>query len=177
MLYSGKLALSSLNREIIIKKHQDKLPYRVSQATINQIVESQLLCCTHYDAWRFFQNNSQDFNPITPMSRDTQILYEQPACIHANMDLFKYAYQLYPLVPSNLLLRSLKLAIKARIIDMRASPYDVSGYEECREAICVETEQGRRQYVHEQEQLAKQAAVIRRELLDVYLTVENVIRG
>lgn len=52
-------------------------------------------------------------------------------CVHAAMDLFKYAYQLYPFISSELLRDCLILAIKARKIDMRASPYDVSGVKEC----------------------------------------------
>ena len=52
-------------------------------------------------------------------------------CVHAAMDLFKYAYQLYPFVSSDLLRESLLLAIAARKIDMRASPYDVSSIKEC----------------------------------------------
>ena len=48
------------------------------------------------------------------------------------MDLFKYAYQLYPFVSSDLLRECLVLAIKARKIDMRASPYDVSSIDKYR---------------------------------------------
>ena len=47
------------------------------------------------------------------------------------MDLFKYAYQLYPFLSSDLLRDCLTLAVTARKIDMRASPYDVSGVEGC----------------------------------------------
>ena len=52
-------------------------------------------------------------------------------CVHAAMDLFKYAYQLYPFLSSDLLRDCLTLAVTARKIDMRASPYDVSGVEGC----------------------------------------------
>lgn len=47
------------------------------------------------------------------------------------MDLFKYAYQLYPFVSSDLLRECLVLAVTARKIDMRASPYDVSVVPDC----------------------------------------------
>lgn len=47
------------------------------------------------------------------------------------MDLFKYAYQLYPFVSSELLRECLELAVKARKVDMRASPYDVSHVPDC----------------------------------------------
>lgn len=52
-------------------------------------------------------------------------------CVHAAMDLFKYAYQLYPFVSSDLLRDCLELAVTARKVDMRASPYDVSHVPDC----------------------------------------------
>jgi hypothetical protein len=58
------------------------------------------------------------------------------------MDLFKYAYQLYPFVSSDLLRDCLELAVTARKVDMRASPYDVSHVPDCsgkiREDCCTE---------------------------------------
>jgi len=102
------------------------------------------------------------------MTRNQQKDLEQPGCIHGNMDLFKYAYQLYPLVSSSLLVDCLQLAIAARKIDMRASPYDVSAFAECGQAIKVETLEGRRQYAIEQEELFRRAAPLRMALLSVY---------
>jgi hypothetical protein len=84
------------------------------------------------------------------------------------MDLFKYAFQLYPFLPSDLLLDTLRLALRARRVDMRASPYDVSEY--LPQPICVESAEGRRVYVQEQEGLAETAAPIRQRLLDCYNT-------
>jgi hypothetical protein len=107
-------------------------------------------------------------NPV--ITRADQPRLEQPGCIHANMDLFKFAYQLHPLLPSSLLREALELAIAARKVDMRASPYDVRSY--CDEpALHVETLEGRRQYVFEQEALARRAAPIRAQLLDAYEAV------
>lgn len=102
------------------------------------------------------------------MSRTQQKDFEQPGCIHGNMDLFKYAYQLYPLLPSSLLVECLQLAIAARKIDMRASPYDVSAFAECEHALEVETLEGRRQYAIEQEALYRRATPIRMALLSAY---------
>ena len=51
---------------------------------------------------------------------------------------------------------------------MRASPYDVSGVPGCEEPIAVETAEGRRRYVEEQEQLAVAAAPLRKRLLTAY---------
>ena len=114
---------------VVSKRHQPSLSLRVSQATIDAVVYSSKIRCTHFDAWRFFHPKAQPLNIVSPMSRAAQAQYEQPGCIHANMDLFKYAYVLYPLVSSDLLLDALRLAIRARKIDMRASPYDVARFE------------------------------------------------
>ena len=81
------------------------------------------------------------------------------------MDLFKYAYSLYPLVSSQLLQECLTVA---RYIDMRASPYAVQDFEGCEKAICVETEEGRAQYAYEQERLLEASRPIRSSLLAAY---------
>ena len=51
---------------------------------------------------------------------------EQPGCLHATMDLYKWAYKLGPLVPGELLLDCFELARDVRELDMRASPYDLT---------------------------------------------------
>jgi hypothetical protein len=84
------------------------------------------------------------------------------------MDLFRYAYTLYPLISSALLINALEVAIEARKIDLRASPYDVSEFEGCETPICVETQQGRKLYIEEQERIAIMGAPVRRKLLAVY---------
>lgn len=167
MLYSGA---STEDHDDKPKKHQEKLPLRVPQDIVNQIVETGPLRCTHFDAWRFFHPEAQPLNIHHPMKRQTQAQHEQGGCIHANMDLFKYAYQLHPLVSSDLVLRSLRLAVRARKIDMRASPYDVSQYLDSTTEgpIRVETKDGRMQYVKEQEALYQAAMPIRAELVQVY---------
>ena len=105
----------------------------------------------------------------------TFVFVLQIGCIHANMDLFKYAVQLYPLIGSDVLLDSVKLAIQARKIDMRASPYDVSAFEGCADILDVETIEGKRKYITEQEALARQSAPLREKILDMYNGVLNII--
>lgn len=167
MLYSG----GSGNE---VKRHQANVPLRVSQQTIDSVVSSTPLRCTHFDAWRFFQPSAKPLNAINPLQRETQPRYEQPGCIHANMDLFRYAYQMYPFVSSKLLLDALRVAIHARKIDLRASPYDVSAYAGCEDPLCVETPQGRKLYIEEQEKVAAAAAPVRLQILDVYDKVFDV---
>ena len=51
---------------------------------------------------------------------------EQPGCLHATMDLYKWAYKLSPATPSELLADCFALAADVRELDMRASPYDLA---------------------------------------------------
>eukprot|EP01036_Dinobryon_divergens_P025364 gene25364-33904_t len=153
------------------KKTHQNLPFRVSQKTINDVVESGGLKCSHYDAWRFFDSSAQPMNVNPVITRGDLEKLEQPGCVHSNMDLFKYAYQLYPLLPSTLLVETLQLALAARMIDMRASPYDVSGFDGCEDPLMVETMEGRRRYALEQEALFRKAMPLRRKLIDAYNAV------
>eukprot|EP00605_Chrysophyceae_sp_TOSAG23-4_P001165 GSChrysophyteH1.ASY1.ANO1.1273.1 assembled CDS len=151
-------------------KMQTKLRLRVPQSTIDSLVKGELGCslrCTHFDAFRFFHPDAKPLNAFQ-LSRDTQVAHEQGGCIHATMDLFKHAYSIFPLISSSLLRRSLELAFKARYLDMRSSPYDVSMYRGCEDVIEVETERGRKKYREEQMLLWKESSSARRELLEVY---------
>ncbi|RYG93731.1 hypothetical protein EON65_58480 [archaeon] len=163
MLYSGRRVEGSSS----ISRHQEKLALRVTQQTIDDLVEKGGLKCTHFDAWRFFHPATKAWNMIPSMSRTNQRVYEQPGCVHSNMDLFKYAFQLYPFLSSSLLRASLSLALHARHIDMRASPYDVSLYVSG-DPLEVETEEGRMQYVKEQGELYERGKGVRREILELY---------
>ena len=69
---------------------------------------------------------------------------EQPACLHSNMDLLKWAWKLGPLLNSDLLCDVLEVALEARRVDVAASPYDASAF--LAESIRIETEEGRRIY-------------------------------
>lgn len=166
MLYSG-------NGTSIVG-HQESTPLRVDQKTIDALVGGPgQIRCTHYDAFRFFQPAAKPMNMINTLSRENAPRHEQPGCIHANMDLFRYAYQLYPFVSSALLVDALRLALEARKVDMRASPYDVSAFEGCEVPICVETPQGRKLYIEEQERIASTAVPIRKAILSVYEELIN----
>ena len=164
MLYSGRR--DGLSAPLAL--HQ-KLPVRVSQAVIDDVVEGTgALRCTHYDAYRFFHPSAQPLNAVHPLTRATQADHEQPGCVHAAMDLFKYAYQLYPFCAAELLRECIGVALAAREVDVRASPYDASGVAHCGPPICVETHEGRREYVELQEALATRAAPVRQRLIDAY---------
>jgi hypothetical protein len=88
---------------------------------------------------------------------------DQPGCLHANMDLYKYAMWFSPLVGSDLIADCFELAREARTLDMRASPYDVAVFGT--EPIRVETPEGRREYVTHQRRVVDRAGDLRARLL------------
>merc|ERR1712203_1103338 len=111
-------------------KYQD-LPLRVDQDTIRSVVERAPLRCSHFDAFRFFTEAARPQNIHSfAASREDQAVHEQPACVHANMDLLRIALKLLPLIPSDHVLHALRIALRARRVDMRASPYDLSSSED-----------------------------------------------
>lgn len=146
------------------------VPLRMSATELDAVVEATPLRCTHFDAFRFFTPAATPRNAGTP-SRETQIAWEQPGCLHANMDLYKWCYKLGPLIDSELLLDCLELAAAAREVDMRASPYDLSG---CGYSpITVENATGRAEYVRCQTAIMRRAEPLRAALLkrcDLLLT-------
>jgi hypothetical protein len=137
-------------------------PLRLGRAGSDAVVESMPLRCTHFDAFRFFTSAAVGRNEA-PLTRSGQAESEQPGCLHANMDLFKWCHKLGPLVASELLMDCLELAACARELDMRASPYDLSEYGF--EPVAVEEPAGRAEYVRRQSLLAERAAPLRAALL------------
>jgi hypothetical protein len=140
-----------------------RVPLRLGAEATDAVVESMPLRCSHFDAYRFFTEPAAARNALTPSRRD-QSGAEQPGCLHANMDLYKWCYKLGPLIPSELLADCLELAADARELDMRASPYDLRGYGF--EPIAVETPAGRAEYVRAQQRVAERAAPLRATLAD-----------
>lgn len=138
------------------------VPLRLGATATDRVVESLPLRCSHIDAFRFFTPAAAARNEGRP-SRATQVRWEQPGCLHANMDLYKWCYKLGPLVGSELLIECLELASAARELDMRASPYDLRDYGFA--PIAVEEPAGRAEYVRGQTALAERAAPLRADLL------------
>ena len=81
------------------------------------------------------------------------------------MDLYKWAYKLSPLVPSDLVADTFALAREIRELDMRAGPYDLTGLG--LDPVPVETPEGRATYAAAQREFAVRSAPLRRALLDV----------
>lgn len=137
-------------------------PLRLAPAELDAVVESAPLRCTHFDAFRFFTEPARPLNVLTP-SRAAMPDLEQGGCLHTNMDLYKHAYRLSPLVPSELVADCFALARELRELDMRAGPYDLGalGYD----PVPIETPVGRETYVAAQRELAGRAATLRGRLL------------
>jgi hypothetical protein len=140
-----------------------QVPLRLGAAATDAVVESMPLRCSHFDAYRSFTEPAARRNADS-LSREGQVLTEQPGCVHAAMDCYKWAFKLGPLVNSELVMESLRLAVDARALDMRASPYDLREYGF--EPIAVETSAGRAEYVRAQQAVAERAAPLRATLAD-----------
>jgi hypothetical protein len=139
----------------------DGVPLRLGPAGTDAVVESMPLRCSHFDAFRFFTKPATERNS-EQLTRDGQVGAEQPGCLHAAMDCYKFAYKLGPLVDSALVLDCLDLAAQARELDMRASPYDLRGFGF--DPIAIETPAGRAEYVRVQQRIAELATPLRRRL-------------
>nr|WP_141372726.1 3-methyladenine DNA glycosylase [Cellulomonas cellasea] len=146
------------------ERRRHTLPLRLGREGTDAVVEQLPLQCTHFDAFRFFTPDAVPRNRA-PLTRETQVAREQPGCLHANMDLFKWASKLGPAVPGALLLDCFALARDIRTLDMQASPYDVTSLGE--RAVAIETPEGKAEYVARQRGFAERAAVLRARLVDV----------
>jgi hypothetical protein len=88
---------------------------------------------------------------------------EQRGCLHANMDLYKWASKLAPFAPSELIADCFELARDIREVDMRASPYDLRalGFE----PIAIETAAGRAEYEQRQRAFSARGEPLRARLI------------
>ncbi len=144
-------------------------PLRLGPEQIAATVDERELSCTHFDAFRFFTDAARPLNRQI-LERDDQATFEQPGCLHAGMDLYKWAYKLVPLVSSDLVLDCFELAQRIRYVDMQASPYDFTSLGVA--PIEVETAAGRTTYAKKQREFSEAAAPLRARLLE---TVDAVI--
>jgi hypothetical protein len=136
----------------------ERTPLRLAPQAIATVVEAEELCCTHFDAYRFFAPAAAPRNRHA-LTREVTDRFDQRGCIHVTMDLYRYAYKLAPWVEGELIADAFLLAWRAREVDMRASPYDLSAYG--LEPIRIETAEGRDEYVRHQRELAVAAVPIR----------------
>ncbi len=139
-------------------------PLRLGAEGTDRVVESHKIACSHFDAFRFFTTPARGLNVLQP-TRESQPALEQGGCLHANMDLYKWACKLMPFTPSSLVLDCFELARDIRTLDMRASPYDLAalGYS----PVPIETPTGKAEYAATQRTFATRARPLRDQLIAV----------
>ncbi|MFK4759798.1 3-methyladenine DNA glycosylase [Microbacterium sp. ZW T5_45] len=147
-------------------ENRHPVPLRLGRTGTDAVVEDHDLRCTHFDAFRFFTPDAVPLNR-TPLTRDDQPLFEQPGCLHAGMDLYKWATKLGPLIPGELLLDTFELGRDIRLLDMEAAPYDLSAWGVV--PVRIETSEGKAEYVRRQRVFADRGAVLRSALLEAWL--------
>jgi len=140
------------------------LPLRLGHAGTDEVVETHRIRCSHFDAFRFFTPTAVPRNELLPTRAD-QAAQEQPGCLHATMDCYRWAMKLSPAVGGELLLDCFALAKDVRVLDMRASPYDVSSLGLA--PVAIETPEGKAEYVRAQRDFAARADPLRAALVDV----------
>lgn len=143
----------------------DYLSLRMDKQELAEFVESRPLVCTHFDAFRFFTDDAKPQNKHD-LNRDNFAEMEQPGCLHTNMDLYKWAFKMYPWISSNTIRRAFELAVETRYVDMKASPYDLR--ERGLDPIKIETDEGRQEYMKRQKAIFKKSQPIRRQLIQEY---------
>ncbi|HYW34826.1 MAG TPA: 3-methyladenine DNA glycosylase [Balneolaceae bacterium] len=147
-----------------------QFPLRLSPKELAEFVESRPLVCTHFDAFRFFTEPARPMNKFD-LSREKFNETEQAGCLHTNMDLYKWAFKMFPWIGSDVIRRAFLLAVDTRLIDMKASPYDLR--KRGLEPIKIETEAGRMKYVEKQKEIYRRSVPVRKQLISEY---RNLIR-
>ncbi|MDO9454889.1 3-methyladenine DNA glycosylase [Nocardioides sp.] len=142
-------------------RHAD-WPLRLGPDGTDRVVESHRIACSHFDAYRFFTSPARPLNTLAP-GRDDRAEFEQPGCLHAGMDLYKHAFRLSPMVPSELVADCFELARDIRVLDMRAAPYDLAdlGFD----PVPIETAAGKADYAAAQRAFADRGAPLRARLV------------
>ncbi|MDZ5144139.1 3-methyladenine DNA glycosylase [Microbacterium testaceum] len=138
------------------------VPLRLGRDGTDAVIDAHDLTCTHFDAFRFFTPEAVPLNR-TPLRREDQAAREQPGCLHAGMDVYKWAVKLGPLVPGPLLLDAFELARDIRALDMQASPCDLTAWGYA--PVPIETPEGKSEYVGRQRALSARAQRLRRAVL------------
>lgn len=139
-----------------------QLGLRVPPEQVSATLREVGVRCTHIDAHRFFTPTAKPLNQYAP-TRANQVELDQPGCLHVGMDLYRIAYKLSPMIESELVADCFELARRIRVLDMRASPYEVRGLDLT--PVAVETAEGRAEYAAAQRDLAIAAAPLRVRLL------------
>ncbi|MDB6115295.1 MAG: hypothetical protein JWQ83_1427 [Lacunisphaera sp.] len=149
-------------RQTTDEVRHNRWPLRFPPEELARIVEAQPVRCSHFDAFRFFTAPARPLNRLQPARADAP-QFEQRGCLHANMDLYKWAFKLAPFTPATLVADCFALARDIREVDMRASPYDFAklGFAPIR----IETPEGRAEYETHQRAFADRSQPLRQRLV------------
>ena len=139
------------------------VPLRLGVQGTDEVVETHNISCSHFDAFRFYAPEARGMNRLQP-TRDTMVEMEQPGCLHANMDLYKWATKLIPAISSDLVADCFELAWDIRVLDMKASPYYLADWGFA--PIAIETAEGKAEYVRAQREFSDSSQILRRRLID-----------
>lgn len=150
----------------------EQIPFRLTEDEIHIFVESRPLLCTHFDAFRFFTDKAAPLNRHS-LNRDNFQEMEQPGCVHTNMDLYKWAFKLYPWISSEVVREAFFNAVETRKVDMQASPYDATEFG--LEPIKIETEAGRTEYLERQSEIYENSKPVRERVIEGYEFVLRVV--
>lgn len=145
-------------------RHQTT-PLRLSGDAVRRVVESEAVLCSHYDAFRFFTAPARPLNRLQPTAAGVH-RNEQPGCLHANMDIYRWAMKRHPWIPSRVIADAFLLAVHIRQVDMQASPYDLRHLG--LNPICIETEEGKQTYRELQAGFHRRGLPIRQALIHEY---------
>lgn len=148
------------------------LPLRLGGDGTDAVVDANPLTCTHFDAYRFFTSDAAPRNERT-LTRDGQATSEQPGCLHAAMDLYKWCVKLSPAISSSLTWDCFSLAVEVRRLDMAASPYDVSGFGIA--TVAIETAAGKAEYARRQQEFSVRSDALRRRILTECETIRTLV--
>lgn len=73
---------------------------------------------------------------------------------------------MYPWISSNTIRRAFELAVETRVMDMKASPYDLR--DRGLDPIKIETDKGRQEYMQKQMSIYEKSQPIRQQLIEEY---------
>ncbi|MGO4594521.1 3-methyladenine DNA glycosylase [Leifsonia sp. 2TAF2] len=164
----GRFGCFGLHEWAMVYRQDERrhaVPLRLGREATDAVVETHELRCTHIDAFRFFTPEAVPRNRYAP-TRETQPDLEQPGCLHAGMDVYKWAMKLGPLVPGELLLDAFELARDIRLLDMQASPYDMRDWGA--DPVAIETPEGKAEYVRRQRAFAERSNRLRARILEAW---------
>ena len=138
-------------------------PLRLGAVGTDEVVERHRVTCSHFDAFRFFTPEARPRNTLAAHRRHPGPSTMSPGCLHATMDLYKWAYTLSPFVGGELVADCFELARDVRVVDMRAAPYDLASLGV--RPIPIETPAGKERVHRPAARFAGRAEAMRTRLL------------